>query len=151
MTTIVKTDSTNKDFIELVKQLDAYLAIMDGVEHAFYDQFNKVDTIKNVLVAYDDDKSVGCGAIKQFSKEAMEVKRMYTLPESRGKGIATKILTALENWASELNYKTCILETGKRQTEAIELYKKCGYKIIENYGQYAGIVNSICFEKHLNT
>ena len=80
----------------------------------------------------------------------MEVKRMYTLPEFRGQGYAAKILLELENWAKELGYKSCVLETGKRQPEAIQLYKKNGYRIIPNYGQYKGIKNSICFEKILS-
>ena len=75
---------------------------------------------------------------------------MYTLPESRGKGIATRILTELEIWASELSFKKCVLETGKRQPEAIVLYKKNSYKQIKNYGQYVGIENSLCFEKELS-
>jgi len=75
---------------------------------------------------------------------------MYTLPENRGKGIATKVLSELELWATELSSEKCILETGKKQPEAIELYKKNGYKQIPNYGQYAEIENSICFEKNLN-
>jgi putative acetyltransferase len=74
---------------------------------------------------------------------------MFTLPEGRGKGIATKVLTELELWATELSYEKCILETGKRQSEAIELYIKNGYKLISNYGQYAEIENSICFEKEI--
>jgi GNAT superfamily N-acetyltransferase len=74
---------------------------------------------------------------------------MYTLPESRGKGIASKVLTELETWAAELSYEKCILETGKKQPEAIGLYKKNGYKIIPNYGQYAEVENSVCFEKHI--
>ena len=74
---------------------------------------------------------------------------MYTAPESRGKGIASQVLRELENWASELSYKKCILETGKKQPEAIGLYKKNGYKIIPNYGQYAGVDNSLCFEKEV--
>jgi hypothetical protein len=55
----------------------------------------------------------------------------------------------LENWAGELSYAKCILETGKRQPEAIGLYKKNGYKLIPNYGQYAEAENSLCFEKEL--
>jgi putative acetyltransferase len=80
----------------------------------------------------------------------MEVKRMYTSPESRGKGTAAQVLNELEKWAAELYCKKCVLETGKRQPEAIGLYQKGGYKIIPNYGQYAGIENSVCFEKELN-
>lgn len=149
MVNIIKTNSGNKDFIELVKYLDADLAKKDGAEHSFYAQFNKVDSIKYVVVAYENGKPIGCGAIKEYNSNTMEIKRMYTLPESRGKGIATKVLRELELWAIELCFENCILETGKRQPEAIGLYKKNGYKLIPNYGQYAGIENSVCFEKEM--
>jgi len=147
MIKIVRTSSENKDFIDLVKLLDADLAERDGDDHAFYHQFNKIDVIKYVVVLYKNEKPIGCGAIKEFDATAMEVKRMYTSPESRGKGIATKILSELEAWTKELSYEKCVLETGKRQPEAVQLYTKSGYKMIPNYGQYAGIENSICFEK----
>lgn len=147
MIRIVRTDSNNEDFIRLVKYLDADLAVKDGEEHAFYAQYNKLDKIKHVIVAYDGDVAVGCGAIKEFSPDAMEVKRMYTNPEHRGKGIATTILNELEKWASELSYSKCVLETGKKQIEALALYPKLGYTRIPNYGQYADKDNSVCFEK----
>ena len=149
MISLVRTNSDNKDFILLVKQLDDYLAELDGEEHAFYNQLNKIDKLKQVIVAYENNKPVGCGAIREYSPEKMEVKRMYTLPEHRGKGIATTILAELETWALELSYTKCVLETGKRQPEAIELYKKNGYKIIPNYGKYAQMDNSVCFKKEL--
>jgi len=144
-----RTSSNNPDFTALVKQLDAYLAEKDGSEHAFYAQYNKVDAIKHVIVAYEDEGPVSCGAIKEFSSNAMEVKRMYTAPLGRQKGVASKVLSELEKWASELGYEKCVLETGKRQVEAIAFYKKSGYEIIPNYGQYIGIENSVCFEKSL--
>ena len=147
MLKLIRTDSDNPDFIELVKYLDADLAKRDGNEHSFYAQFNKIDKIKHAVVVYENDKPVSCGAIKEYVPDSMEVKRMYTLPESRGKGVATEVLKELEIWASELGYEKCILETGKRQPEAIQLYKKNGYEIIPNYGQYAGVDNSVCFEK----
>ncbi|MGB4775989.1 MAG: GNAT family N-acetyltransferase [Daejeonella sp.] len=149
MIKVLRTDSNNQDFIGLVKYLDAYLAEKDGNEHAFYAQFNKVDKIKYVIVIYENSKPIGCGAIKEFSPGTMEIKRMYTSPEGRGKGIATQILTELEKWATELSSLKCVLETGKRQAEAIGLYKKNGYKLIANYGQYIGIENSVCFEKEM--
>src|SRR5512147_1142769 len=149
MARIIRTNSDNQDFVQLVKHLDADLAERDGEDHSFYAQFNKIDKIKYVVVAYQDDKPVGCGAIKEYAPDTMEVKRMYTSPESRGKGIASKVLYELEAWASELSYGKCILETGKKQPEAIELYKKNGYKIIPNYGQYAEVENSVCFEKFI--
>lgn len=149
MINLIRTDSDNPDFVALVKLLDADLARRDGADHSFYAQFNKIDKIRHVVLAYDNGTPVGCGAIKQFAPDAMEVKRMYILPEHRNKGIATIILSELERWAGELSYARCVLETGKRQPEAIELYKKNGYKVIANYGQYVGIENSVCFEKGL--
>jgi putative acetyltransferase len=150
MTQLIRTDSENPDFVALVQQLDADLAKRDGKDHSFYAQFNKIAAIKHVIVVYEDEKPIGCGAIKELSPDSMEVKRMFTLPESRAKGIATKILAELETWAKELSYSKCMLETGKRQPEAIALYQKNGYRIIPNYGQYIGIDNSVCFEKLLN-
>ena len=120
---IQRTTSENKDFIELVRHLDKDLAIRDGDEHAFYNRFNKIDTIKHVIVAYRDERPVGCGAIKAYNETTMEVKRMFVFPELRGQGIATKILGELENWAIELGYESCVLETGKKQPEAIHLSK----------------------------
>lgn len=149
MIQILRTGSENKDFINLVRSLDLELAERDGEDHAFYAQFNKIDKIKFAVVAYEDEKPLGCGAIKEYKTNTMEVKRMYTLPECRGKGIATKILSALESWAIELSFEKCILETGKRQPEAIQFYKKNGYHLIPNFGQYADDENSLCFEKNI--
>ncbi|MCK5442403.1 MAG: GNAT family N-acetyltransferase [Maribacter sp.] len=150
MVEIIRTSSENQDFIDLVKFLDADLAERDGGDHAFYDQFNNIDGIKHAIILYENGKPMGCGGIKEFEPDTMEVKRMYTKPESRGKGFASKIVMELEYWATEMSYEKCILETGKRQPEAIALYAKKGYKVMRNYGQYAGIENSVCFEKALN-
>uniref|UniRef100_UPI0040491DEA GNAT family N-acetyltransferase n=1 Tax=Fulvivirga sp. TaxID=1931237 RepID=UPI0040491DEA len=144
---LIRTDSKNTDFINLVSHLDADLAEKDGDDHAFYHQFNSIDTIKYAVVAYRNDQPVGCGAIKEFSKEAVEVKRMFVFPEHRGSGIASKILAELEEWARMLGYTSCVLETGLKQVEALALYQRRGYKRIPNYGQYAGVENSVCFEK----
>ena len=149
MIKLVRTDSENKDFIDLVKLLDAELAELDGDEHVFYAQLNKTDKIKTVIIAYENARPVSCGAIREYSPTITEVKRMYTLPENRGKGIATEVLNELEKWAGELSYQKCILETGWRQPDAVRLYEKNGYKRISNYGKYAGIENSVCFEKEI--
>lgn len=120
---IVKTSTSNPDFIALVKSLDSYLKITDGDEHDFYNQFNNVDVLKHTVVAYQNNTAVGCGAFKAFDKDTIEIKRMFTLTEFRGQGIAAQILKTLEVWAHELGYKYSILETGKRQTEAVQFYK----------------------------
>lgn len=150
MIRLVRTNSGNTDFKHLVKLLDADLAIRDGEDHDFYHQFNAIDAIKYAIVLYENDTPCGCGAIKEMTPKIMEVKRMYTLPGYRGKGYASKILAELENWAAEMSYGKCVLETGKKQPEAIQLYTRNNYMIIPNYGQYAGIENSVCFEKVLS-
>lgn len=149
MLTLQRTNSNNPDFQNLVKALDAYLAIQDGAEHSFYAQFNKIDTIKHVVVVYENNMPVGCGAIKKYADTTMEIKRMFVVPEKRNQGIASFILKELETWAGELNFQKCILETGEKQTEAIKLYQRNNYTIIANYGQYAEVENSVCFEKEL--
>lgn len=146
---IIRTTSDHQDFKALVKMLDADLAIRDGDEHEFYHQFNSIDSLKNAVVCYENNTPVGCGAFKKFENNSVEIKRMYTHPEYRGKGYASAILNELETWAIENNNTKTVLETGVRQPEAIALYKKYGYRIIDNYGQYAGVENSLCFEKKL--
>jgi putative acetyltransferase len=149
MIKLLRTDANNPDFKELIILLDAGLAISDGEDHQFYIQFNKTDEIKYVIIAYENSKAVSCGAIKKYDENTMEVKRMFTSPESRGKGLAGMIISELQNWAKEMDYHRFILETGIRQKEAISLYNKTGFILIPNYGQYEGIETSICFEKKL--
>lgn len=144
---LTRTTSDNADFQHLVSLLDAYLAIIDGDEHAFYAQYNKTAALKNVVVYYENNIAVGCGALKIIDNETVEIKRMYVEPDFRGKGIAAAILRELEQWANELNYTNSILETGKKQEAAISLYLKEGYHIITNYGQYENVGNSVCMKK----
>lgn len=147
MLRLIRTDSTNQDFIRLTKALDINLEETDGEDNAFYVQFNGIDTIKYAIVAYKEEEAVACGAIKKYTSDTMEIKRMYTTPNSRGMGTASAILKELETWTVQLLCNRCILETGKRQVEAIRLYEKNGYQRISNYGQYVIMENSVCFEK----
>jgi len=149
MITFIKTVSKNIDFINLVEQLDAELTIKDGEDHNFYHQFNSIANLNFVVVAYKGKKAIGCGAIKPFDEQTMEIKRMFVSENFRGLGVAAQILGDLESWALQLGYSKCILETGKILVEAIALYKKCNYLIIKNYGQYRGVENSVCFQKQL--
>lgn len=144
-----KTNSEDADFLKLVNLLDKELAEYDGEEHAFYDQFNKVQNLKHCIIALDNDKAIGCGAIKKFDDRSMEVKRMYVLPQARGKGYSKQVLQSLESWAKDLGFSRIVLETGKRQVPAVNLYRNMGYNQTENYAQYIGIENSLCFEKFL--
>lgn len=148
----IQTDASHPHFVALVRQLDADLALCDGDEHAFYAQFNGIAHLQHVLLAYlpGQPEAVACGAIKPFDSESVEVKRMWVVPGFRGQGIASALLQQLEQWAVELGYQRSVLETGKKQVEALHLYPKNGYRITANYGQYIGIDNSVCFEKWLS-
>lgn len=146
---ILRTTSSNPDFVALVKKLDAYLAVCDGDEHEFYHQFNHIENLQHVVLVHHQGKAVGCGAFKPCNKETVEIKRMYVDEAGRRLGYASKILVELETWAQELGYQYVVLETGVKQTEALQFYLKQGYAAIENYGQYQGMGNSRCFKKKL--
>jgi len=149
MITLKRTNSEDTDFIKLVVLLDQDLAIRDGEDHAFYNQFNKTDAIKHVIVFYENDIAVGCGAFREKKEDTVEIKRMYVHPDHRKKGIASAVLAALEIWAKEVGYAYTILETGKNQPEAINLYQKLNYTIIPNYPPYEKMDNSVCMKKTL--
>lgn len=149
MPVLKKTNSADADFQLLVTELDADLQNRYGEQQAFFSQFNKLNHIHHVIVAYENELPVGCGAFKLFEETVVEIKRMYVQPQHRGKGIAAQILQALEQWAKEEGFTACVLETGLNQPEAIRLYEKTGYVRIPNYGQYAGVDISICMRKEL--
>lgn len=119
-----RTTATDSDFEMLIQQLDADLAVRNGEEQAFFSQFNHLNNIKHVIVAYQDNKPIGCGAIKTYDADTMEVKRMFIIPEMRRQGIGLQLLMELEKWTSELGYAYTQLETGTMQPEAIRLYEK---------------------------
>lgn len=144
---IFRTDSSNIDFQNLVKLLDADLAVRNGENHAFFDQFNKIDTIKNCIVIYINETPAACGAFKKFDDKTVEIKRMYTNLKFRKRGLATAIVKELEMWAKKMGYEKAVLESSLEQNEALSVYEKSGYRRIPNYGQYIGVDASVCYEK----
>ena len=146
---IVRTTSDNPDFRELIVLLDNDLDSRYGVLQEHYNQFNRIEANNTVVVAYLEDIPVGCGCFKKFDNDSVEIKRMFVKVDYRGKGIAKKILTELEQWSTDIGYKNTVLETGSKQFEAINFYTNFGYYRIENFGQYAGNENSICMSKML--
>ena len=142
-------DNSSLDFQALVTKLDAELAIRDGDNHAFYHQFNGIESLDHVIIAYDKGQPVGCGAFKARNNKQVEIKRMFVLTAARKKGYASAILTALETWAAKEGYSEAILETGKAQIEALSFYPKQGYTVIPNFAPYVGVENSVCFSKPL--
>lgn len=146
---IKRVTSEDTDFQLLASELELDLKIRDGDEYLFYAELNKIDRMKHVVVAYEGDAPIGCGSFKSYSEDTIEIKRMFVRPANRGKGVASKILCELEKWCHELGFKKCVLETGKNQPEAIELYKKNKYEITPNFGKYIDSQNSVCFKKTL--
>lgn len=149
MLEIRRTNSDNPDFPLLTQQLDVTLCEIYGTKQEDYEQYNRIVNLPTVVLAYLDNVPVGCGCFKIFNQDSIEIKRMYVVPEHRGKGVASRMLYELETWAIELNYTYAALETGKKQLEAISLYQNLGYTITNNYGQYDGNDNSICMLKSL--
>lgn len=149
MIEIKRTNSDDPDFQGLVAKLNLYLAEVNGDKNDFFMQYNNIDVLNNVIVIYKDNLPVACGAIKEYDKNTMEIKRMFVPINHRKNGYASFVLQELEKWTNELGYTKCILETSKIMTDAINLYKKNNYSVIPNYGQYANIESSICFEKAL--
>ena len=148
MLTIKRTSSENPDFKKLVKLLNEELAGRDGSNHPL-SQFNPIDQLKYVVLAYEKDKPIGCGAIEEYDLNTIEIKRMYVALEARGERIGTRILSELEHWAQELGSSKVLLFTGPNQPEAHKLYKSCGYIQICKYGKLKSIPDAICFAKDL--
>jgi GNAT superfamily N-acetyltransferase len=103
------------------------------------------------LVARLDGEPVACGALRPYDApgRTAELKRMYVVPSARGKGIARRLLSALEAEAVNLGYVRIVLETGLRQQEAIALYESTGYEPIPSFGAFRHSPLSRCYAKAL--
>ena len=146
---LIRTTSDNPDFRMLINALDEDLYQRNGEAQLKYRQYNQVDLINHVIVIHAEGKPVGCGCFKPFDDKTVEMKRMFVLPEMRGKQLAAQMLQELEKWAVEEGNSAAVLETGHKQVEAVRLYNVAGYMLTENYGQYIGMEESICYRKEL--
>ena len=143
---LIRTDSKNPAFKNLVQLLNIELAERDGKNHPL-SQFNDISNLNYVVLAWKNDKAIGCGAISAYNFNSMEIKRMYVSPESRGQRVGEKILAELEIWSKELGYSRCILFMGSNQPEASKLYQRNNYFSIEKYGILKNIPDSLCLAK----
>jgi putative acetyltransferase len=141
-----RTTVSDPHFLQMVQELDHYLQTLYGEIQTDFNPFNTLKPIPYALVAYDYHVPVGCGAMKEFDPNTMELKRMYVKESYRGRGIGKALIQELEKWSMELNHTRCILETGPWQKEAIALYQKSGYNEIPKFGPYVNMDFSICFE-----
>lgn len=146
-----RTDGKNEDFIENCRLLDMDLDRRVGkkIKRDKYKKYNRLDEIKQAIVVYEDGKAIGGGAIRRYDEESVELKRVFIHTEYQGRGIGSKLVSLLIEWAMELGYKKMILETGELLVESCAVYKKLGFQVIPNYGPYVNMPESLCMAKNL--
>ena len=139
----------NPDFHALTAALDAYYFTLVGDVEKRYAKYNLPHLFDCRVVAYIDGVPAGCGAWKRIDEQTFEVKRIYIDPAYRQKGVASAIITALEQDAAAHGCSRAILETARTTADSAALYEKLGYQVIDYYGSPAGAENCLCFEKTL--
>ncbi|PNH83950.1 GNAT family N-acetyltransferase [Arthrobacter sp. AFG20] len=112
---------------------------------------SEVDTAV-FLVAYDkgSGQPVGCGGLRLLDSETAEIKRLYVLPYTRGSGVASSILAALEAEAFAQGITRITAEAGSAQTDGRNFYVSAGFDPVPNFGPYIGVEYSYCFEKKID-
>ena len=149
MVTIKRTNSDDPHFQDLIIALDKDLWVRYPEIQQDYEVLDKVKNIPTVVVAYVNALPVGCACFRPFDNNSVEIKRMFVHADQRGQGIAYNMLKELETWAISQGFSRAVLETGKRQPEAIALYQKSGYTFMDNYPPYEQMENSVCLQKPL--
>lgn len=150
---IQQVENEDKDFILLCGKLDEYLnqAIGGESKREKYKKFNHLDTMDYVVVAYDEETPAGCGALRKYSEEEIEVKRVFVGEEYRGRHIGDMILENLVHQAKGMGFKRMLLETGEFLQASVHLYSKYGFEKVENYGAYKDMKESLCMALELNS
>ena len=146
-----RTNGNDKDFIENCRLLDMDLDRRVGkkIKRDKYKKYNQLDEIQEAIVVYEDNKAVGGGAIRRYDDENIELKRVFVHTEYQGRGIGSKLVSLLIEWAMELGYQRMILETGELLAESCAVYKKLGFEVIPNYGPYVDMPESLCMAKDI--
>ncbi len=146
MTSFLWTDGSNKDFQEFYRKTEEYYSKLVGgaCNRADFIPYNLSESISDVLIAYSDGTAVGCAGLKQYSDNDVEVKRVWVDPAYRGKHIATEIMNRIEEKARRMNYVRAVLQTRPVMTDAISLYERRGYKVIDNYPPYDKLDGAVC-------
>jgi len=148
---IIYTDGNDERFVSLCRQLDDYLNILVGGEKQRdqYAAYNTLEDIHDVVLIVENDTVAACGSVKEYEAGVAEVKRVYTAESFRNRGFGRAVMKALEERARSKGYTKLILETGAMLLAAMNLYSDIGFHVIENYGQYADMPESVCMEKWL--
>ncbi|HEY5230325.1 MAG TPA: GNAT family N-acetyltransferase [Galbitalea sp.] len=138
------------DLLELMRQGDEFTLGLYPPESSYLLGVEELERSGvTVFAARENGVSLGMAALVDRADGTAELKRMFVLPDARGRGIAADLIAALENFASAHDIRVVQLETGPLQHSAIRLYERSGYSLIPNFGKYVGDSNSVCYEKSL--
>jgi putative acetyltransferase len=138
------------DLLELMRQGDDYTLGLYPPESSHLLGVEELERPEvTVFAARDDRVALGMAALVARGDGSAELKRMFVLPQARGRGIAADLIAALESFATSHDIRIVQLETGPLQYAAIRLYERSGYRLIPNFGKYVGDSNSVCYEKAL--
>lgn len=145
------TDGNNKDFLRFYEETEAfYSSIVGGRKNREgFVAYNISQSISDVLIAYEDGTAVACASLKGYSDTDVEIKRVWVEPECRGKKISLELTARLEEKAKAMGYKRMILQTRSQMTEAVGLYTKLGYSLIDNYPPYDKLEGAVCYAKEI--
>ena len=149
---VLRADIRSPRARTLIEALNAELLSAypeQGACHFRLDAHEVTDGQGVFLIAFRSGKPVGCGAVRRIEAQTGEIKRMYVVPQERGRGVGRSILNALEAEAQVLGISRLVLETGVRQTEARALYQSAGFSRIAPFGEYVGSPLSECLAKDL--
>ncbi|MBW0105646.1 GNAT family N-acetyltransferase [Pseudonocardia sp. KRD291] len=150
------------DAVALNEQVQSYYREIYGdgdVTTLLREQFDAPRGI--YLVGYDGVRPVASGAWRALEPDPVdpvddvvrdgdaEIKRMYVVPDVRGKGHARAVLAELERTARAAGRRRMVLETGTRQPDAVALYVSSGYTSIGTFGVHRDDPRSRCFAKPL--
>lgn len=150
--TIRREHHESSDAKRLIDALDRELTETYPEEGATFFDLLAVDVAEGhgaFLVAREGTTPVGCGAVRLLGERRAELKRMYVVPEARGRGVASALLTELERTAVALGVRELVLETGARQVDALRLYERAGFVPVPAFGPYANSPLSTCLGKRL--
>ena len=142
-------DFPNEDFKRLDNLLNDYYFDNYGEVSLKYHEINSLKHMDEFFIAYDNDEAIGIICVKKFDEKTGELKRLFVMPEYRRAGIAMQMISCGEEKAKEIGYDEMVLETGVEMSQAIDLYKKAGYIMVDNFGDYIGDDITCCMKKSL--
>ena len=147
---VIHESPNQPDVIALIADLDAYQDSLYPAEARYALDLASLSKPNVVFIVARDEQSValGCGAVV-LNESYGEVKRMYVRPEARGRGIAKKLIAALEASAYESGCRELMLETGPYQPEALSFYANQGYVRRRTFGPYSEHPLSVFMGKSL--